>query len=107
MKLTKQKLKQIIKEELAEDEVVDMYELEDRFRTMMQSYIKKLDDAIAKPLIGKLISTYEDRGRVIDAKINFESYSPLIEVSVVFEKYPSMGPEPIAAAGLRPDEIPF
>jgi hypothetical protein len=105
MKLTKNTIKRLIKEELAQGESIDSLELEDRFRTMLWSHTRELDKAIAEPLIGKLINTYEERGPVIKAYVDLERKGdyPLVPVVVVFEKYPNR-PEIIATAGFRPGE---
>lgn len=91
MKLTKQTLKRIIKEELEDGALtpdtrpVDPDQIDQRFKAALKDAIKGVDDAIAKPLIGKLISGYEDEGPVIRAYVYDEGYGGPLSIVVVFK----------------------
>lgn len=91
MKLTKNTLKKIIREELedgaltADTSAVDPDQLEQRFEATLKDAIKGVDEAIAKPLVGKLISGYEDEGPVIKAYVYDEGYGGPLSIVAVFK----------------------
>lgn len=87
MKLTKNTLKKIIREELEDGALtaVDPDQLEQRFEATLKDAIKGVDEAIAKPLIGKLISGYEDEGPVIRAYVYDEGYGGPLSIVAVFK----------------------
>jgi len=85
MKITKQTLKKLIKEELEQSGTVDPAELQQRFRATLEDAIKGVDEAIAKPLVGKLISGHEDEGPVIRAYVYDEGYGGPLSIVAVFK----------------------
>lgn len=87
MKLTKNTLKKIIREELEDGALtaVEPDQIDQRFKATLKDAIKGVDDAIAKPLIGKLISGYEDEGPVKDAYVYDEGYGGPLSIVVVFK----------------------
>ena len=91
MKITKQQLKQIIREELEDGALtpnarpVDRGQLTKQLDAALDDAIKQMEETMVKPLVGKLISGYEDKGPVVDANLYEADYAPGFEVWVRFE----------------------
>ena len=91
MKLTKQTLKRIIREELedgaltADTRAVDHNQLTKQLDAALNDAIKQMEETMVKPLVGNLISGHEDKGPVVDANLYEADYAPGFEVWVRFE----------------------
>ena len=91
MKLTKQTLKRIIQEELEDGALtpdaraVDRRQLTKQLGAALDVAIKQMEETMVNPLVGKLISGYEDRGPVTEANLYEADYAPGFTVWVGFE----------------------
>ena len=91
MKITKQQLKQIIREELEDgaftpdSRAVDSDQLTKQLDAALKDAVKQIEQTMVKPLVGKLISGHEDEGPVVEAFLYEADYAPGFEVWVRFE----------------------
>jgi hypothetical protein len=120
MKLTKNTIKKLIKEEIAQEVLrvpdperesaqreqwrqlgrVDAARVEYDFKTALSDAIEQINETIAKPLIGKRISGHESKGPVIKAYVYEPGYSPGLDLVVVFKKEPGHPVSIASEAGL-------
>ena len=86
MKLTKDKLKQIIREEIAPlNGSVKPAKIEKRFQIDIARAIEAVGSAVAATIEGKLISGHEDKGPVVSHTLRETDEQDGIELHLSFE----------------------